>query len=101
MLLDISVAVFVLCFIYVISWWIIRNTEENQTPIFHKENNIDSDVYDQELIYNEYVPDPDYMDKLEYSSFDLKKSSPIPRHFKAFSSDPFVSAKSLKKKRKI
>lgn len=91
-LLDISVALFILLIIYTWSWWLFRTEKENQTPNFLKDNN-------KEIIYQ---PQKDYFDKLEFQDHDIIKvidesreertegllsifeSSPIPRHPKTY-----------------
>lgn len=103
-ILDVTVGICSLLILYTLVWYVYRITEKNQNPIFHNDNiNIEDLIQsvDQEVIYQ---PSKDYMDKLEYSLFDLKKSSPIPRHLDAYAStesDPSVAAKDLKKEKKI
>lgn len=79
-ILDIAAGIGTLLILHMLVWSIFKINKENQTPIYHNDNNID---IDQEVIYQ---PSDDYMDKLEYSLFDIRKTSPIPRHARSYKS---------------
>lgn len=100
-MIDVLIGICIFVILHILVYMVYRKNQTN--PIFHNDNNI-KDIakdLDQELIYK---PLSSYMDKLEYSDFDLKKVSPIPRHRRSYESQkdaPFSTAKDLKKKKKI